>query len=290
MIKKCNNKGKNNSFYGKKHSKESRKRMSKSAIERFKNKENHPHYGKLNTKEFIKKAKRKHNEFYSYQNAVYTNAKAKIKIQCPIHGAFEQIVNNHLRGAGCPACGRMNTMKNRTGKFKKITTAQFIERSNKMHNFFYSYAKTIYKNSKSGVTIECPIHGEFVQEAHVHLKGHGCPKCPTVSWDLLGFYKTDLRGQELGHLYQLKIYNEKEVFWKIGITCNTIKRRYGNKINNYNYIIVDDFILKNLDAAKIEDKIHNDNKYLKYTPKDISWGGFNECYKKQINIAASSNN
>lgn len=259
--------------------------MSKSAIERFKNKENHPHYGKLNTQEFIKKAKYKHNEFYSYQNAVYTDAVTKIKIECPIHGEFEQIVNNHLRGAGCPVCGRLRAMKNRTGKFKKITTAQFIERANKMHSFFYSYAKTIYKNSTLGVIIECPIHGEFVQGAYVHLKGHGCPQCTSASWDLLNFYKKNPKGQELGHLYQLNIYNDIELFWKIGITCNDLKRRYGNKINNYNYIVVDDLVLPNLLAARYENKIHNNNKHLKYLPKDTSWGGFNECYKERLNIS-----
>jgi len=34
-----------------------------------------------------------------------------------------------------------------------------------------------YADAHSKVIIYCPIHGEFEQLAHVHLKGHGCPSC-----------------------------------------------------------------------------------------------------------------
>lgn len=239
---------------------------------------------KSNIKRFIRKAKIKHKGFYSYKNAVYVDAMAKIKIDCPIHGEFEQIPNNHLRGAGCPQCGYLLNIKNRTGKFQKLTTEEVIKRSNIKHNYFYTYPNTLYVNWLTKIRIECPIHGEFKQLADSHLAGHGCPKCTTASWDLLEFYKTDLKGHELGHLYQLKIYNDEEVFWKVGITRNTIKRRYGNRINDYNYTIIDDFLLKNIEAARIEYKIHNDNRDLKYVPKDTAWGGFSECYERQINI------
>lgn len=57
------------------------------------------------------------------------------------------------------------------------TTAQFIEQANKVHNYKYDYSLTNYTGSSKKVTIICPIHGEFSQEASSHKRGCGCPKC-----------------------------------------------------------------------------------------------------------------
>ena len=58
----------------------------------------------LTTDEFIKKAKKIHENKYDYSLTKYVNSKTKIKIICPIHGIFEQTPNNHLKGCGCPKC------------------------------------------------------------------------------------------------------------------------------------------------------------------------------------------
>lgn len=55
---------------------------------------------------FIKRAKKIHNNKYSYVFSNYINNKTKIKIICPIHGEFEQLPNNHLKGCGCPKCAK----------------------------------------------------------------------------------------------------------------------------------------------------------------------------------------
>jgi glutaredoxin len=60
---------------------------------------------KSNLELFLKNAKIKHNNKYDYSNFTnYTNNKEKIKIICPTHGEFFQIIYNHLSGAGCPKC------------------------------------------------------------------------------------------------------------------------------------------------------------------------------------------
>lgn len=41
----------------------------------------------------------------------------------------------------------------------------------------YDYSKSEYINAKTNVCIICPIHGEFWQSPHYHLKGCGCPHC-----------------------------------------------------------------------------------------------------------------
>lgn len=64
---------------------------------------------------------------------------------------------------------------------KKLTTKIFIKRSIEKHGVFYDYSKVSYTNSKTKVTIICPIHGEFQQIPNSHTIGAGCTKC--------GFYK-----------------------------------------------------------------------------------------------------
>ena len=60
---------------------------------------------------------------------------------------------------------------------KKLTNNQFKERSKIIHNNFYNYDKSNYKNNKTYITITCPIHSDFEQLPMNHLKGDKCIKC-----------------------------------------------------------------------------------------------------------------
>lgn len=60
---------------------------------------------------------------------------------------------------------------------RKMTTQEFIARAKEKHSGRYSYEKTSYAGSLSKLTIICPEHGEFIQQASSHLRGAGCPCC-----------------------------------------------------------------------------------------------------------------
>lgn len=60
---------------------------------------------------------------------------------------------------------------------KKLTLNEFIQRSNKVHNYFYTYNNVKYINSTQKVLITCPIHGDFEQTPNKHMGGQGCQKC-----------------------------------------------------------------------------------------------------------------
>lgn len=123
---------------------------------------------KLTQEEFIKKAKVIHGNKYDYSLVIYQGSKIKVTIICKECGyIFEQIPNSHLIGKGCPKCGRT----------KKLTLEEFILRSNIIHDNFYSYDKTLYVDSKTGIIISCPIHGDFKQNPASHLQGVGCKNC-----------------------------------------------------------------------------------------------------------------
>jgi hypothetical protein len=60
---------------------------------------------------------------------------------------------------------------------KKLTTEEFINRCNILHNYIYDYSLVKYQNNKTKVNIICPTHGLFEQLALTHLSGKGCRLC-----------------------------------------------------------------------------------------------------------------
>ena len=123
---------------------------------------------KLTTNEFIDKVKKIHHNKYDYSLVNYIDCcYNKIVIICPIHGNWEQMPNNHISGDGCPNCYGT----------KKLTSEEFIIRSNHIHNNKYTYTDVDYINSKTRVMITCPIHGMFEQTPNHHLRKRGCPNC-----------------------------------------------------------------------------------------------------------------
>lgn len=115
---------------------------------------------------FIQKAKSVHGDKFRYDNAVYTSARVNLRITCPEHGDFNQMPNNHLRGAGCPSC---------SGNVRG--SAAFLKKAKEKHGNRYDYSKVEYVRSTDNVIIVCDEHGEFEQSPAVHLRGSGCTQC-----------------------------------------------------------------------------------------------------------------
>ncbi|MFW6219651.1 MAG: hypothetical protein ACOC33_02280 [bacterium] len=119
--------------------------------------------------EFLDDVKKVHGDKYEYPEN-YVNAKTKIKIICKIHGGFFQTPKDHLKGKGCPMCGR---------NIKK-THNEFLDDVKKVHGDKYEYPEN-YVNAKTKIKIICKIHGEFYQTPDNHInKEKGCPKCGNI--------------------------------------------------------------------------------------------------------------
>ena len=134
---------------------------------------------RYNTEEFIVKSKKAQKDIYDYKYVKYINNHTEVDISCSIHGIFKQQPRVHLSGSGCPKCGIIKT--NVANSHKLVN---FIETSNKVHDYKYSYSFVDYINSQTKVKIFCFKHGIFEQvpNLHIHQK-QGCPKC-------YGFNKT----------------------------------------------------------------------------------------------------
>ena len=127
---------------------------------------------RLNTNEFITKAKLIHGNKYDYSKVEYVTNNKIVTIICPEHGEFKQTPNSHLNGSGCPKCGN-----EKISESKLLSQKTFISKCEIVHNKRYDYSKIKYNGYKSQINIICPIHGEFKQLASDHINGHGCPLC-----------------------------------------------------------------------------------------------------------------
>lgn len=61
---------------------------------------------RVSVEESIRKSKLIHGNFYDYSKVTYNKVTDRVTIICPIHGEFEQTMNNHLIGNGCPKCAK----------------------------------------------------------------------------------------------------------------------------------------------------------------------------------------
>ena len=61
---------------------------------------------KVDTEDFVKRAKIIHGNKYDYSKVMYTKMDKNVTIICPLHGEFSQVARNHLQGRGCPLCAR----------------------------------------------------------------------------------------------------------------------------------------------------------------------------------------
>lgn len=104
----------------------------------------------------------------------YDNNKSKLTVICGVHGEFKSTANKLLKGCGCRKCADIaNGLKKRT------PVHEVVSRLNKLHNGKYQYPniEEEYKGYSSHITVVCPVHGEYSQNAGSHLSGCGCPRC-----------------------------------------------------------------------------------------------------------------
>lgn len=175
--------------------------------------------------EFIDEANKIHKEKYDYSNVNYINARTKIKIICKTHGGFEQEPFSHLRGNGCFQCGLLL----RSSKRLK-TQNDFVNESNKIHNFKYNYENTEYNGCHNKIEYTCNTHGVILQTAQSHLYGRGCHKCVGRSRTTNDFI-TDAENIH-GKLYDYSRVNYIDTIKKVEVICKKHGSFYTNVINH----------------------------------------------------------
>lgn len=229
----------------------------------------------ISKEEFIKRANEIHNNYYDYSLFTPCKAKDKIKIICPEHGIFEQTYDHHLhQKSKCPKCSQLHG-----NNLKKDSLETFIKKANKIHKNRYDYSLVNYIGSKIKIKIICPIHGKFEQQPYNHLMKKGCYKCSREqnAFSKSGFTKIAKNKECI--FYILKCFNEKEQFYKIGITSRTVQERYKNKKEMpYNYEIIKEYKSTALDIWELENRFKINFKENLYSPEIKFAGSKTECF------------
>lgn len=232
-----------------------------------------PH-NKRTQEQFIKIAIEKHGSRYGYERTKYINNITKVKIDCPVHGEFEQTPKHHLRGEGCFQCGR-----DTTGRKKTKTTEDFIKDAVAVHGPRYNYSKTKYKGAALKLDVVCYEHGQFSQKATHHLGGTGCPCCANevTGWSR-GNFKRACNGDE-GHLYVIHCQSKSESFYKVGITSRSVSERFkGTRDMPYEYHEILTLSGASDYIYDLEKQLHSTLRKHRYTP-EIYFNGRTECFE-----------
>ena len=224
------------------------------------------------------------HSFNNYDQIIYNGNKCKVlNILCKKHEIYFNCnyeARDHKKGKGifCNECNKEFKIKE-----QQKQTPVWVEKFKQKHGDTYDYSSFIYNGSNTNSLFTCKEHGVFKQTPINHLKAtFGCQICGAEASNGFGkqAYIGVCNGRE-SELYLIKIYNETETFYKIGITVEGVKSRFKNRKRLIGYKFE---IIKTLkkDAEYIwnlEQEIHKKfrNTNYKYIPLN-KLQGYTECY------------
>ena len=219
--------------------------------------------------EFYRRIRKLHRSRYQYDESSYRHSRSMIRIKCPVHGWFEQLAANHGRGCGCPRCA---------SEEHRLDTEEFIRQSATIHKGKYNYSEVEYTVSQIPVTIICPKHGRFSQLAYSHLEGNGCLSCGVGkdNYSETTFNQYPVLRSTPGRLYLIRFDLPEQSFLKIGVTIDSITRRWRGWIRQIS--ILADIQMGIWKAYQMEQKIIRDYSAYSYDPHISGFGGRTECF------------
>ena len=124
---------------------------------------------KLDTIEFIRRARELYGNRYDYSKAIYTRWCDDITIICPKHGEFIQRAGSHLSGNKCKQCHLEDCVTD---------VDEVIHNARMVHGDTYEYDASSYRKTKLPMRIKCKKHGWFKMTPFQHISARGkCKKC-----------------------------------------------------------------------------------------------------------------
>lgn len=156
---------------------------------------------------------------------------------CPRDTFMIQMGSINSKSYVCGKCERQKSEEYRISRvqeyIKDSKDARFkswLERSIEFHNDKYDYSLVKYIDQHQKVEIICPSHHIFWQKADNHLNKE-CRKCADEKLNGLYtktfFERFPQKKAVSAILYYIKIKHKKHIFYKVGITKNSIKKRFG---------------------------------------------------------------
>lgn len=123
---------------------------------------------------FLQAAFEVHGNHYRYCKADVTGAQSKVEIRCPQHGPFLQTVEVHLRGCGCPQCGKQRYASRR----KHWSAAMVASKVRQMSRGYVDLLMDSFRGHNYSARFICAKHGEYERSVNSALhSSHPCLRC-----------------------------------------------------------------------------------------------------------------
>lgn len=134
-------------------------------------------------------------------------------------------------------------------------------------------------HSQGFVTINCKTHGNYTANfSNIFYKNSRCPICALENREFgkKGFIKACTNNGTIPILYIIKLYNNDEIFYKVGVTQ---QRNYKNRFKGFPYNVEELKIYTGTPECiyDMEQLLHKNLKKFRYEPK-IIFAGSTETY------------
>lgn len=126
---------------------------------------------------FIGRVTNVHNGYYTYKDVHFVNNYTKVSVTCPIHGDFLILPKNHLKGQGCPICGKNKAKQYHRGNYQNFVSNLFKKFG---EQFSVPNIKEEYVNEHSTITLQCNKCGKIYHIEPNYIlsnKFSGCNDC-----------------------------------------------------------------------------------------------------------------
>jgi hypothetical protein len=166
-----------------------------------------------NQARFIKNSKEKFGDKYDYSEVEYVLKSVPVTLTCKEHNyKFKIQPKSHYmsREGGCQVCSGWIG--------PRVSKEEFIRRATEKHKGKFSYEGIEYNGMNYDITLECPLHGKFTQQAGEHLKG-GCNACRPLNSRLTQEEFVEAANKVHGgrYTYERTVYEKYET--SVVITC-----------------------------------------------------------------------
>lgn len=173
---------------------------------------------RITTDAFVARAMELHKEKYDYSKSNIVRTKDEITIVCPIHGEFKQTIESHLKGSGCPICGKVESAAEHE-LYEYICS--LVGKDNVIHN-----DRTVLNGKEIDVYVPSKKIGFEYNGVVWHSEKFGKDK----DYHLDKLNEANKNGIQLVQIFEDEFSNHKElVFAKIKRLlgcCNDLKRVY----------------------------------------------------------------
>jgi len=224
---------------------------------------------RITPEEFLHTSMRVHSGKYTYGplSTTQLTLRSPITVICPNHGPYVSTLGTHMRGSNCLKC---------VNEAQTKTLSTFIQESKDLYGDLFSYEFTKYVNKETKLLLTCTSCGNLVTTTPGnHLHGGSTGGCSTCSQ--AGFDKN-----KPGLLYYFKVCLGSNTAWKIGITNNSIRKRYSLAERNRMSNIISVWYENGAECYAEEQRILKEFNMHKYTGPKLLNSGNTELFNMNI--------